>query len=258
MASESRDTICERFGIDPERVPRHVALILDGNGRWAARHELDRNEGHRRGEQALWDVVDGALEIGIPWITVYVFSTDNWRRPKEEVQFLIWFNREILLSRRDEANEKGIRVRFLGRRQRPVPKSVLDTIDETEDMTRGNRRMTLSFCFNYGGRAEIIDAVKQVAVAVEAGDLDPAKITERTIARHLYAPDMPDPDLVIRTSGELRTSNFLLWESAYSEWIFPRILWPDFRRRQLFECIARYQRRERRFGALSDETDTHL
>lgn len=227
-------------------------MILDGNGRWAERRELDRTEGHRRGEHALWDVVDGGLDLGIEWLSTFVFSTENWRRPKAEVEFLIWFNRDILLSRREEAHAKGIRIRFLGRRGRPVPKEVLDTIAETEEMTRRNRRMTLCFCFNYGGRAEIVDAVREIAADVAAGSLDPARITEQTIRRHLYFPDMPDPDLVLRSSGEQRLSNFLLWESAYSELMFPRTLWPDFRRRHLFEAIARYQQRDRRFGGITD------
>lgn len=225
-------------------------MVLDGNGRWAERRGLSRTEGHRRGEHALWDVVDGALDLGVPWLSAYVFSTENWRRPSDEVEFLIWFNRDILLSRRDEANEKGIRIRFLGRRGRPVPRQVADTIVETEQMTSKNRRMTLCFCFNYGGRAEIVDATKEVARQVAEGKLDPARISERTLARHLYFPEMPDPDLLLRTSGEQRTSNFLLWQSAYTELLFPRTLWPDFRRRHFFEAIARYQHRERRFGGV--------
>lgn len=245
-----RDEICARYGIDAGRLPRHVAMILDGNGRWAKRRGLDRNEGHRRGEHALWDVVDGALDLGIEWLSVFVFSTENWRRPRAEVEFLIWFNRDILLSRREEANEKGIRIKFLGRRGRPVPRKVLETIEETEELTRRNRRMTLCFCFNYGGRAEIVDAVREIGTEVAAGRLEPGRITERTIRAHLYLPDMPDPDLVLRSSGEQRLSNFLLWESAYSELMFPGTLWPDFRRRHFYEAVARFQGRERRFGGI--------
>lgn len=246
-----REAICTRHGIETDRIPRHVALILDGNGRWAERRGLDRTEGHRVGEQALWDVVEGGLALGIPWLTPYVFSTENWNRPKAEVEFLIWFNRDILLRRRAECDEKGIRIRFLGRRGAPVPREVLETIDESEELTRRNRRMTLSFCFNYGGRAEIVDAVRQLATEAAAGDLDPRRIDERSIAKRLYAPDMPDPELIVRSSGEERLSNFLLWQSAYSELLFPKTLWPDFRRRHLYEAVARYQRRERRFGGLS-------
>lgn len=253
--ADLRDEICARHGLDTERLPDHVALILDGNGRWATRHGLPRTEGHRRGEYALWDVVDGALDLGIRWMTAYVFSTENWNRPKSEVEFLLWFNREILFSRRDEANDKGIKIQFLGRRGRPVPSSVVETIEESEAMTRRNKRMTLSFCFNYGGRAEIVDATREIARRAAAGDLDPRRISEATISRHMYDPEMPDPDLVIRTSGEHRTSNFLLWEAAYSEWVFTRTLWPDFRRRNLFDCIRRYQGRERRFGGLHARDD---
>jgi len=234
--------------IDLSRVPAHVACVMDGNGRWATRRGLKRTEGHAAGEEALFDTVEGALELGIEWSTVYAFSTENWKRPVEEVRFLMGFNERLLLTRRDELHGKGVRVRFIGRRDWRVPRRVQRHIDETEVMTAGNRRMTLTFAFNYGGRAEIVDAVRKLVAAGTPAD----KITEKSIRRHLYAPDMPDPDLVVRTSGEHRISNFLLWELAYSELIFTETLWPDFRREHLFDAVREFQRRERRFGGVDE------
>jgi undecaprenyl diphosphate synthase len=186
-------------------------------------------------------------------MTVYAFSTENWRRPLDEVRFLMRFNETLLLKRRDDLNSRGVRVRFIGRRGGRVPRRVVRHIEDTEALTVHNRRMTLTFAFNYGGRAEITDAVRAVARDAAAGRLDPNRIDERTIARHLYAPDMPDPDLIVRTSGEYRISNYLLWESAYSEFVFTDVLWPDFRRQDLFDAIAVFQRRERRFGTIEEE-----
>jgi len=238
--------------LDPARIPAHVAVVMDGNGRWAQRRGLKRTDGHAAGEEALFDTVEGALEIGLPWLTVYAFSTENWRRPLDEVRFLMRFNESLLLRRRDDLHERGVRVRFIGRRGGRVPNRVARHIADTEAMTAGNRRMTLTFAFNYGGRAEIVDAVRALATQVQAGRLDPARIDERTIARHLYAPDMPDPDLVVRTSGEYRISNYLLWEVAYSELVFTEVLWPDFRRTDLFAAIREFQGRRRRFGAVDE------
>ena len=239
--------------LDPRRIPRHVAIVMDGNGRWAKRQGLKRTEGHAAGEEALFDTVEGALEIGLEWMTVYAFSTENWRRPIDEVRFLMRFNESLLLRRRDDLNERGVRVRFIGRRGGRVPRRVIKHIDDTEALTARNRRMTLTFAFNYGGRAELTDAVRAIGHEVAARKLDPAKIDERTIARHLYAPDMPDPDLLVRTSGEYRISNYLLWQSAYSEFVFTDVLWPDFRRQHLFDAVIEFQRRERRFGAIDED-----
>ncbi|MFM8303270.1 MAG: polyprenyl diphosphate synthase [Actinomycetota bacterium] len=236
--------------LDRSRIPRHVAIVMDGNGRWAQRRGLKRTDGHAAGEEALFDTVEGALEIGLPWMTVYAFSTENWRRPLDEVRFLMRFNESLLLRRRDDLDARGVRVRFIGRRGGRVPKRVAQHIVDTEALTAKNRRMTLTFAFNYGGRAEIADAVQALARQVEAGTLRPDKIDERAIARHLYAPDMPDPDLVVRTSGEYRISNYLLWQVAYSELVFTDVLWPDFRREHLFAAIREYQGRSRRFGAI--------
>jgi undecaprenyl diphosphate synthase len=236
--------------LDRRRIPAHVAIVMDGNGRWARRRGLKRTDGHAAGEEALFDTVNGALDIGLRWMTVYAFSTENWRRPLDEVRFLMRFNESLLLTRRDDLNERGVRVRFIGRRGGRVPRRVLRHIEDTEALTARNRRMTLTFAFNYGGRAEITDGVREIAHAVADGRLAPDRIDERTVARHLYAPDMPDPDLVVRTSGEYRVSNYLLWESAYSEFVFTDVLWPDFRRAHLFDAILEFQRRERRFGGV--------
>ena len=236
--------------LDAQRMPRHVAVVMDGNGRWAQRRGLKRTEGHAAGEEALFDTVDGALDIGLRWLTVYAFSTENWRRPLDEVRFLMNFNERLLVARRDDLNERGVRVRFIGRRGGRVPGRVRRRIEESEAMTAKNRRLTLTFAFNYGGRAEIVDAVRAIAAEAAAGRLDPSKVDERTIARHLYAPDMPDPDLLVRTSGEFRISNYLLWELAYAELVFTEVLWPDFRTRDLVGAIAEYQRRNRRYGGI--------
>jgi undecaprenyl diphosphate synthase len=240
-------------GINRERVPRHVAIVMDGNGRWAKRQGLKRTDGHAAGEEALFDTVEGALEIGLQWMTVFAFSTENWRRPLDEVRFLMRFNEGLLLRRRDDLNERGVRVRFIGRRGGRVPRRVLRHIEDTEELTRKNRRMTLTFAFNYGARAELVDAVRSIASEARSKRLRPDSVSERTIERHLYAPDMPDPDLLVRTSGEYRISNFLLWQLAYAELVFTDVLWPDFRRADLFAAIEEYQRRERRFGAIDSD-----
>jgi undecaprenyl diphosphate synthase len=236
--------------LDLARLPAHVAVVMDGNGRWAQQRGLKRTEGHAAGEEALFDTVDGALDIGLRWLTVFAFSTENWRRPVDEVRFLMGFNERLLLARREELHERGVRVRFIGRRHGRVPARVRRRIEETEQLTRHNRTMTLTFAFNYGGRAELADAARAIAEKAAAGTLDPARVDERTLARHLYAPDMPDPDLLVRTSGEFRISNYLLWELAYAELHFTEVLWPDFRKEHLFGAIADFQNRNRRFGTV--------
>ncbi|HXW36021.1 MAG TPA: polyprenyl diphosphate synthase [Acidimicrobiales bacterium] len=234
------------LGIDLERVPHHIACVMDGNGRWARQRGLPRTEGHAAGEAALLDTVEGALEIGVQWLTMFAFSTENWRRPPDEVRYLMGFNESLLVRRRDELNDKGVRIRFAGRRDWRVPRRVMRRMDESAELTKGNRKMTLTMAFNYGGRAEIVDAVK----ALVADGVRADKVDERSIRSRLYHPDQPDPDLVIRTSGEYRISNFLLWQLAYSELYFCDTLWPDFRRGDLFEAVAEYQRRERRYGGV--------
>ena len=234
--------------LDPTRIPTHVAIVMDGNGRWAQRRGLPRTDGHAAGEEALMDTIWGAHAAGIRWLTVYAFSTENWKRPVDEVRFLMNFNERLLLTRRDELHAKNIKMQFIGRRDWRVPKRILRRIDETLELTRNNTSMTVSMAFNYGGRAELVDAMRAIA----AEGIKPDKITEKTIKAHLYDPDMPDPELMVRTSGEYRMSNFLMWELAYSELVFTDVLWPDFRRGDLYAAIDEYQRRERRFGGLSD------
>ena len=232
--------------IDPGRLPVHVAVVMDGNGRWAQKRGLARTDGHAAGEEALFDAVEGALELGIRWLTVYAFSTENWKRPVDEVRYLMGYNESLLVRRRDELNERDVRIRFVGRRDWRVPRRLVRRMDEAVALTADNRTMTLTIAFNYGGRAEIVDAVRAlVGEGVPAGRID-----ERAIRSHLYDPEMPDPELVVRTSGEFRISNFLLWELAYSELVFTEVLWPDFRREHLFEAVREYQRRERRFGGI--------
>jgi undecaprenyl diphosphate synthase len=237
----------ELAALDRTRLPRHVAVVMDGNGRWAERRGLPRTDGHAAGEEALMDVIWGAADAELGWLTVYAFSTENWKRPVDEVRYLMGFNERLLLTRRDEIHARNIRMQFLGRRDWRVPKRILRRIDETVELTRHNTGMVVSMAFNYGGRAELVDAVKAI---VEDGT--PAhKVSEKTIRAHLYDPAMPDPELVIRTSGELRTSNFLMWEAAYSELVFTDVLWPDFRRSDLYDGIGEFQRRNRRFGGLA-------
>ncbi len=220
---------------------------MDGNGRWAQAQGLERTEGHAAGEEALFDAIEGAKAIGVKWLTVFAFSTENWKRPPEEVKFLMNFNESLLERRSHELNDMGIRIRFAGRRNWRVPKRVLRRMDEAVELTKNNREMTLTIAFNYGGRAEIIDAVKQMLEDGVAID----RITERKLERYLYEPTMPDVDLLIRTSGEHRLSNFLLWQMAYSELLFTDTLWPDFRRKDLYEAVLEYQARDRRFGGLN-------
>jgi undecaprenyl diphosphate synthase len=221
-------------------------MVMDGNGRWARQRGLARTDGHAAGEEALFDAVEGALELGLRWLTVYAFSTENWKRPPDEVRYLMRYNESLLIRRRDELNERDVRIRFLGRRDWRVPRRVIRRMDEALELTAGNRTMTLTIAFNYGGRAEIVDAVRRlVDDGVPAGRID-----ERAIRARLYDPEMPDPELVVRTSGEFRISNFLLWELAYSELVFSDVLWPDFRREHLFEAVREYQRRDRRFGGI--------
>jgi undecaprenyl diphosphate synthase len=238
--------------LDLSRLPRHVAIVMDGNGRWAKQRGLARTDGHSQGEESLFDVVDGALDIGLQWLTVYAFSTENWKRPPTEVRYLMWFNRRLLRRRRDELNERGTRIRFTGRRDDwRIPKGVLKDMEEAEELTRNNRRMTLTIAFNYGGRTEVVDAVRQLLEEQKSGR-GGERVTTSAIASRLYYPDMPDPDLIIRTGGEMRISNFLLWQAAYAELWFTPVYWPDFDRENLYEAIRDYQKRDRRFGAVED------
>ena len=239
--------------LDLDRVPRHVAVIMDGNGRWANQRGLPRREGHTAGEAALFDTVEGALELGVEALTVYAFSTENWKRPVEEVRFLMNFNESLLDRRKVELDERDVRVRFIGRRDRPVPKRLVRKIEETEALTADNTRMTLAVAFNYGGQAELADAAQRAAEDLAAGRL--REIDEDALAARLYEPSLPPVDLMIRTSGEQRTSNFLTWQAAYAEFVFTDVLWPDFDRHTLRDCVVEYQRRERRFGDAEDAVE---
>ena len=236
--------------VDRANLPQHVGVIMDGNGRWANQRGLPRNAGHTEGETALFDTVEGALDLGLRWLTVYAFSTENWKRPPSEVAFLMNFNRDLLLRRADELDERQVRVRFIGRRKRPVPRRLVDMMESTERRTAHHRRLTLQIAFNYGGRAELVDVARRIATDVADGKLRPDKVNSKSIQARLYEPEAPDVDLLVRTSGEQRLSNFLLWEAAYAELVFTDVLWPDFRRADLFSAVAEFQRRTRRFGTV--------
>jgi len=239
--------------IPPELVPRHVAIVMDGNGRWANSQGLTRVEGHKAGESSLLDVIAGAIEIGVSCVSAYAFSTENWKRSPEEVRFLMGFNRDVIRRRRDEMDSWGVRVVWSGRRPR-LWRSVITELEEAQRRTAGNRVITLNFCVNYGGRAEITDAVRALGADVAAGTVSPSRIGERAIARYLYQPDVPDVDLFVRSSGEQRTSNFMLWQSAYAEMVFLDTLWPDFDRRDLWHAIQTYAERDRRYGGAQDRS----
>src|SRR6266545_616529 len=240
--------------IPADLVPQHVAIVMDGNGRWANQRGLTRIEGHKRGEAVVIDVAAGCIEIGVKWLSLYAFSTENWRRSPEEVRFLMGFSRDVIHRRTDTLDSMGVRVRWAGRRPR-LWRSVIRELEAAEERTRGNDVLNLTMCINYGGRLEIVDATREIARLAAAGRLNPDKVDERTIARHLYQADMPDVDLFIRPSGEQRTSNFMLWQSAYAELVFQDILWPDFDRRDLWRACEEYACRDRRFGGAIDAAD---
>lgn len=235
----------------PGAVPRHVAIVMDGNGRWANARGLPRIEGHRAGEASLLDVVAGAVQAGVEHLSVYAFSTENWARSPEEVRFLMGFNRDVLHRRRDQLIDWNVRIRWAGRRPR-LWGSVIKDLELAERMSAHCTGLTLNMCVNYGGRRELLDAVNAVAADVAAGRLRAGHVTEKALRRHFYAPDMPDVDLFVRSSGEQRTSNFLLWQSAYAEFVFQDVLWPDYRRRHLWEAIEAFIGRDRRFGGAVD------
>lgn len=232
----------------PSAIPNHVAVVMDGNGRWAKARGLSRTAGHEAGEAALFDVVEGAIELGIKHVSAYAFSTENWKRSPEEVRFLMGFNRDVIRRRRDEMNELGVKVRWAGRTPR-LWRSVVKELEEAEELTRKNEVLTLTMCVNYGGRNEIADAAARLAQDAIDGIVDPDRISTRTFARYLDEPDMPDVDLFLRTSGEQRTSNFLIWQSAYAELVFLDVLWPDVDRRTLWRAVEIYAARQRRFGS---------
>jgi undecaprenyl diphosphate synthase len=233
--------------LKPEQIPNHVAVVMDGNGRWAKKRGLPRTAGHEAGEAALFDVVQGAIQIGVKELSAYAFSTENWRRSPEEVKFLMGFNRDVLRRRRDEMNDLGVRIRWVGRPQR-LWGSVINELQEAEELTKKNKTLTLNMCVNYGGRSELVDAVQAVAAEVAKRKIKPGQITEKLISKHLYNPKMSDVDLFLRSSGEQRTSNFLPWQSVYAEFVFMDVLWPDVDRNTLWKAIEIYAERDRRFG----------
>ena len=233
--------------IPSDKIPNHVALVMDGNGRWAKQRGLPRTKGHEMGESALFDVVEGAIEIGVKELSAFAFSTENWRRSPEEVKFLMGFNRDVIRRRRDEMNRMGVRVRWVGRPQK-LWKSVIDELEIAEAMTAKNKVLTLNMCVNYGGRAEIADAAAKLAQDVAKRKVKPDQVTEKLFAKYLDEPKMSDVDLFLRSSGEQRTSNFLIWQSAYAEMVFMDVLWPDVTRQTLWKAIEIYADRNRRFG----------
>lgn len=237
--------------LPPQVVPRHVAIVMDGNGRWANQRGLPRTEGHAAGESALLDVVAGALQIGVTHLSAYAFSTENWKRSPEEVRFLMGFSRDVLRRQRDTLHSWGVRIKWIGRPQR-LWSSVIKELREAEELTRDDTRMTLYMCVNHGGRAEIIDGVREVVARAQQGSITPRSITEKSFRGYLEDPDMPDVDLFLRTSGEQRTSNFLLWQAAYAELVFVPELWPDVDRVVLWRAITEYARRDRRYGGAVD------
>lgn len=232
-------------------VPEHIAIVMDGNGRWANQRGLTRIEGHKAGESALLDVVAGALEAGVKYLTVYAFSTENWKRSPEEVRFLMGFNREVLRRRRDQLNEWGVQIRWAGRRPK-LWSSVISELEDAQKLTAKNNKLVLTMCVNYGSRIEITDAISAMAADVAIGKLKPGSISEKTVQKYLNSGYLPDVDLFIRSSGEQRISNFLLWQSAYAEFVFIDTPWPDFNRESLWRAIAQFSGRSRRFGAAVD------
>lgn len=234
-------------------VPRHVALIMDGNGRWAAARGLPRGEGHRRGVEALRKTVRAAGEIGIEILTIFSFSAENWTRPPSEIRELMGLLRRFIRHDLADLHASGVRVRIIGEREGLDP-DILRMLEEAEELTRENDKLTLVVAFNYGSRQEIARAARRLATEVAEGRVEAAAITADLVGKYLDAPDLPDPDLIIRTSGEQRLSNFLLWQAAYSELVFVPIYWPDFNRAALEGAIAEYRQRERRFGGLVAQT----
>jgi undecaprenyl diphosphate synthase len=237
--------------IPADLVPKHVAIVMDGNGRWANQRGLTRIEGHKRGEAVVVEAARGCLELGVKWLSLYAFSTENWRRSPDEVRFLMGFSRDVIRHRTDELDAMGVRVRWAGRRPR-LWRSVVTELESAAERTKDNTVLNLAMCINYGGRAEIGDAAREIARLAAAGKINPEKVDQRTVARYLYQPEMPDVDLFIRPSGEQRTSNFMLWQSAYAELVFQDILWPDFDRRDLWRACEQFARRDRRFGGAID------
>jgi len=232
-------------------VPKHIAMVMDGNGRWANERGLTRTEGHRAGEAALLEAVAGASNAGVENLTAYAFSTENWKRSTEEVKFLMGYNKDVLRRRRDLLMEWNVRIRWSGSERRLWP-SVVRELRVAEEMTKNNTGLVLTMAVNYGGRQEIVAAVNKILQEVSASGSVPKSITEKTIQKRLYVPELPDVDMFLRSSGEMRISNFMLWQSSYAELIFMDVLWPDFTRESMWEAIGEFGRRQRRFGGALD------
>jgi undecaprenyl diphosphate synthase len=230
-------------------LPRHIAVIMDGNGRWAKKRGLPRIEGHRAGRKAVREAVEGCVELGVQVLTLYTFSVENWSRPEREVSALMLFLRQTLKQEREELRKNDVRLGVIGRVS-DLPKAVRKVLDETIDDLKESKGLLLNLALSYGGRAEIVDAVRKIAADARLAQTKPEEIDEKFIERRLYTAGIPDPDLLIRTSGEMRVSNFLLWQLAYSEIWVTETLWPDFRKKHLFEAVRNYQRRQRRFGRI--------
>lgn len=239
----------EKLGLD---IPEHVGIILDGNGRWAKKKHMPRNFGHLQGSRVLEQICDDADEIGIKYLTVYVFSTENWKRSAKEVDGLMKILRNYLKDCIKRANKNNMKVRILGKRER-LDEDIIKSIDELEKASAGNTGLVFQVALNYGGRDEIVRAVRKLAKDVRDNGLDPDSVDEELFEGYLDTAGVPDPDLIIRTSGEKRISNFLMWQSAYSEFDFPEILWPDFNKNRLIEAVERYNKRDRRFGGAKEE-----
>ncbi|MCH7586430.1 MAG: isoprenyl transferase [Chloroflexi bacterium] len=236
----------------PEKIPQHVAIIMDGNGRWARERNLPRLAGHRQGVKNLRRVLEACGEFGIKYLTIFAFSTENWERPKDEVRGLINILEGVIDTELDVMNERGVQLRHLGRLD-GLSEGLQAKVRKAVELTKNNNRLHLSIAWNYGGRDEIVQAVEKIAAA----GFDAEAITEELISRHLYTSEMPDPDLIIRTSGEQRVSNFLIWQGAYAEWIVTPKYWPDFGREELLEALIEYAERERRFGRVSEPVSSH-
>jgi len=246
------DTV-QTEGLDPGKLPFHVAMIMDGNGRWAKKRLMNRVKGHERGSQTVRSIVTAAREMGIGMLTLYAFSTENWARPRIEVSALMMLLKRFLVSERDELMRRGVRLNILGQQEK-LPEDVRQEADTTLEMTRNNKGMVLNLALSYGSRQEIAQGVQVLAQKIKAGLIQPQDITEEMISDHLYTRQMPDPDLIVRTSGEFRLSNFMLWQAAYSELFITQTLWPDFTREEFIEILINFQKRDRRFGRVKCST----
>ncbi|NLK69357.1 MAG: isoprenyl transferase [Clostridiaceae bacterium] len=240
----------KKIDIDMNNIPKHIAIILDGNGRWAENRGLPRSVGHQEGANAVKRTIELAYDMGVKYITFFAFSSENWSRPKTEVDGLMDLYLKYLKSAEEETNDKNVRIRIIGSRQ-GLSKEMIDQIDKIEKNTIDKDQMNIIIALNYGGRQDILQATQKIADDIQKGILSKDNITEEDIQKRLYTEDVPDPDLLIRTSGEMRISNFLIWQCSYSEFYFPKVLWPDFREKHFKEAIAEYQRRNRRFGGLN-------